>query len=440
MPDKNNIKNFVSWFRNSSPYINAHRGRTFVISFGGEAVADVQFPGLIHDIALLNTLGVRLVLVHGARPQIEARLRKQGLTAQYADGLRVTDAASLVCVKEAAAGVRTEIEALLSMGLANSPMAGAHIRVTSGNFVTARPLGVHNGIDFLHTGEVRRIDTLAIQKNLEDGTIVLLSPIGYSPTGEVFNLSAEDVATAVAIGLQADKLLFLTESSGLTDTRKRLVQQLTVAEAEQTLMTKQRMPEDTKRQLASAIRACKQGVSRTHLISRHTDGALLLELFTRDGAGTLITANNYDDTRQATIDDVGGILELIAPLEQEGLLVRRSREYLEVEIGHFTVMERDGMIVACAALYPFPQEGVAELACFAVHADYRNAGRGEALLQFIEQEARQGPVRSLFVLTTQTAHWFVERGFCKADIKTLPVARQALYNYRRKSMVFIKKL
>lgn len=440
VPDKNNIQQFVNWFRGSSPYINAHRGRTFVIVFGGEVVADAKFGNLIHDIALLNTLGVRLVLVHGARVQIDERLRAQGMETQYADGLRITDNTALVCVKAAVGSVRMEIEALLSRGLANSPMAGAHIRVATGNFVTARPLGIRNGVDHLHTGEVRRVDTQAIRKNLEDAAIVLLSPVGYSPTGEVFNLSAEDVATAVAIELHADKLLCLVEPCGLTDTRKRLVRQLTLTEAERMLAGKQRMTEDVRRQLASAIHACKHGVARAHLISRSLDGVLLLELFTRDGVGTLISANNYEGTRQATIDDVSGILELIAPLEQEGVLVRRSREYLEMEIERFTVMERDGMTIACGALYPFPKEGEAELACFAVHPDYRDAGRGEALLQTIEQQARQRRIRSLFVLTTQTAHWFIERGFREAAVKRLPMTRQAMYNYQRKSKVFIKQL
>lgn len=440
MPAKNDHKAFVSWFRNSSPYINAHRGRTFVIAFGGEAVADANFAHLVHDIALLNTLGVRLVLVHGARPQIEQRLHARGVKMRYANGLRVTDDAALVCVKEATGAVRVEIEALLSTGVANSPMAGACIRVASGNFVTARPLGVRAGVDYLHTGEVRRVDTQAIQKNLEDGSIVLISPIGYSPTGEIFNLSAEDVATQVAVALHADKLLYLMESEGPLDAHKRLIQQLTVSEAGKLLGAKRELAEDVKKHLASAMHACRHGVHRAHLLNRHIDGALLLELFTRDGIGTLISATVYEDTRPATIDDVGGILELIVPLEQEGVLVRRSRERLETEIEHFTVMERDGMVVACAALYPFAKEHAAELACFTVHPQYRDAGRGEALLEYIERLAKGKKIKRLFGLTTHTAHWFVERGFQEAKIADLPVARQALYNYQRNSKVFAKKI
>lgn len=440
MSKKTDNFSFVQAFRNSAPYINAHRGRTFVIVFGGEAVSDPAFPNLIHDLALLNSLGVRLVLVHGARPQIEQRLRARGAEVRYVHGLRVTDDAALPAVKEAIGSVRIEIEALLSMGLANSPMAGARIQVATGNVVIARPLGVRNGVDYCHTGEVRRIETEAIERHLQDGAIVLLSPLGYSPTGEVFNLSAEDVAGAAALALRADKLLCLVEGIGVLDARKRLIAQITPAQAQTILDSPRKLPADVARHLSSAVRAVRGGVRRAHLVSRHSDGALLQELFTRDGIGTLITAEAYEEIRPASIDDVGGILELIAPLEADGMLVRRSRERLETEIGHFTVAERDGMIVACAGLYPSPAERVGELACLAVHADYRRAGRGDALLAELERQAVAAGLKRLFVLTTHTAHWFRERGFAAADIKALPVARQALYNWQRSSKVFIKTL
>ncbi len=433
-------QSFVDWFRKSSPYINAHRGLTFVVLFGGEAVQAATFSNLVHDIALLGSLGVRLVLVHGARPQIEQRLRERGAELVYVNGLRVTDDAALRCVKEAAGTVRVEIEALLSMGLANSPMAGAHIHVASGNFVTARPLGVREGVDYCHTGEVRRVDAGAIRQRLDAGAIVLLSPLGYSPTGEVFNLSAEDVAMASAAALGADKLLFLIEGAGLLDERKQLVQQLLPDEAERILASGRSLPEEVARDLAAAVRACRAGVRRAHLVSRHVDGALLQELYTRDGIGTMISAGGYENLRAAAIEDVGGILKLIVPLESEGVLVRRSRERLETEIERFTVLERDGMIVACAALYAFADEQVAELACLAVHPDYRNAGRGDTLLKRLEQQCRSTGITRLFVLSTRTAHWFRERGFEPVELGALPVQRQALYNYQRNSKVFMKAL
>ncbi|MBL3527532.1 MAG: amino-acid N-acetyltransferase [gamma proteobacterium endosymbiont of Lamellibrachia anaximandri] len=431
---------FVTWFRDASPYIHAHRGRTFVVCFGGEAVADRRFPNLIHDLAILQGLGIRLVLVHGARPQIEERLQARGAKMHYIDGLRVTDDAALACVKEAAGAVRVEIEALLSMGLSNSPMAGAQIRAASGNFVTAKPIGVRNGTDYGHTGEVRRVDSAAIEQRLETGAIAIIPPIGYSPTGEVFNLSAADVAASVAIALGADKLISLVEGKGLTDSRGRLITNVVPRDVDTILSRRKRLPEDICQHLRAAVTACRSGVNRIHLLDRRGDGALLQELFTRDGSGTLITAEPYEETRTATIDDIGGLLELLEPLEAEGALVRRSRELLETEIERFTLMERDGMAVACAALYPYAKEGMAELACVVVHPDYRDGGRGDRLLEQMETTARSQGIRQLFLLTTHTAHWFRERGFVTAELKFLPIKRRQLYNYRRNSKVLIKQL
>jgi amino-acid N-acetyltransferase len=437
---KQHMPDFVRWFRNSSPYINAFRNRTFVVAFGGEMLADAQFATLVHDLALLNSLGVRLVLVHGTRPQIEQCLQQRNADFQYVHGLRVTDDTALECVKQAAGSVRVDIEALLSMGLTNSPMAGARIRVVSGNFVTAQPLGVRHGVDYCHTGEVRRIDSQAFHRHLDEGALVLLSPVGYSPTGEVFNLSAHDVATATAIQIQADKLVYLVDGKGITDNRNRLLRELTLQQAESLLAGKHKLNEDAANSLASAINACRQDVPRVHILNRHTDGALLLELFSRDGCGSLVMQDQFEDTRQAQLSDIGGILELIAPLEKEDVLVRRSRERLEMEIDHFTVVERDGMIVACAALYPFVEEKISELACLAVHPDYRNHGRGDALLKYIERQSRQLGIQRLFVLTTRTAHWFRERGFKSGSLDKLPVKRRELYNYQRNSKVFIKDI
>jgi amino-acid N-acetyltransferase len=431
---------FVHWFRAAAPYIHAFRGKTFVLAFGGEVLTDGQFTRLAHDLNLLNSLGVRLVLVHGVRPQVEAHLTERQAAIRYVDGLRVTDADALACVKEAVGEVRVEIEALLSMGLPNSPMANADIRVASGNFVTARPLGVRQGVDLMHTGAVRKINAPAIRQRLDDNDIVLLSPLGYSPTGEIFNLSLEDVATAAAQALTADKLIFLMETDGVQTEAGDLLRILTVPEAQQILAQRAALADDVGYYLPCAIAACRQGVRRVHLISRHVDGALLTELFTHEGVGTMLTPGRLETLRPATIDDVGGILQLIHPLEEEGMLVRRSRERLEMEIERFIVLEHDGMLIGCAALYPFAEERVGELACLAVHPDYRGNARGDALLEAVEKAARKAKLERLFVLTTHTAHWFVERGFVNASVGELPMQKQALYNYQRRSKVFVKVL
>jgi len=431
---------FVNWVRQVTPYIHAHRGKTFVIAFGGEAVSDHAFPDLVHDIALLHGLGIRLVLVHGARPQIEERLARQGAALRYASGLRVTDATALACVKEAAGAVRVEIEALLSLGLANSPMAGVRIPVVSGNFVIARPIGVIDGIDHGHTGRVRRVDHHSLRAVLDQGMVALMPPLGYSPTGEVFNLSAADVASATAMALGADKLVYLIEERSFT--QANLPPTLLAREAEALLAegAEHPLPHDLAQCLRASAEVCRHGIRRAHLVTRARDGALLRELFTRDGSGTLVSSEPFEELRAARIDDVTGILELLRPLETRGILVRRSRERLETEIERFVVAERDGLITACAALYPYAEDGMAELACVAVHPDYRASGRGDRLLEYMEREARARGIGRLFVLTTQTAHWFRERGFEPADLAALPMQRQALYNFQRNSQVFIKRL
>ncbi len=412
-----------------------------MIVFSGAAVDDPHFSNLIHDLALLNSLGVKLILIHGIRQQLDRHLKQKQLTSQFHNGLRITDEAALVCVQEVIGVVRMQIEALLSMGLPNSPMAGSRINLSSGNFITARPLGLHDGIDYCHTGEVRRIDSLGIKNSLDDNRIVLLSPIGYSPTGEIFNLCAENMAVHVATQLHADKLLYLTDFEQIFKTNKNEIKELSIAKAKQLLRDANNFYNAvTQNHIQNAVQACAQGIHRVHLINRHWDGALLIELFTRNGIGTLITADEYDKTRQATIDDVGGILKLIEPLEQKGILVRRSRELLEMEISHFTVMERDGMIIACASLYPFEDEACAELACLAVHPDYQKEGRGDSLLAILELSAKNKQLTKLIVLTSRTAHWFIERGFLAAELDDLPVKRQAMYNYQRRSKVFIKPL
>lgn len=431
---------FVDWFRASAPYIHAFRGKTFVIAFGGEVVQDGSFYTLTHDFNLLTSLGVRLVLVHGTRPQIEAEMTEKALQPRYHNGIRVTDADALECAKMATGQVRVEIEALLSMGLANSPMHGADIRVASGNYVTAQPLGVRDGADYCYTGLVRKINTKMIEGSLDDGEIVLLSPLGYSPTGEIFNLTLENVATEAAVALKADKLIFLTDTPGVTNLRQELLKELSAQKAARIMDVATDLAEDIRLYLPCAVRAVNSGVQRTHLVNRHVDGGLLLELFTREGIGTMVTAEPLEEIRQASIDDVGGILALIEPLEEEGVLVKRSRELLEMEINRFVVLERYDMVIGCVALYPYPEANMGELACMVVGREYRDRGLGDKLLDAVEQAARTQGISRLFVLTTRTAHWFVERGFVAAGVDDLPPQKQRFYNYQRRSKVFIKTL
>ena len=440
MATQQHPESFVRWFRQVAPYLHAFRGRTFVVAFGGEMFAErARFASFIHDVSILAALGIRLALVHGARPQIEAELKARGIRSRYVQGLRVTDERGLQAVKEAAGVLRVEIEALLSQGLPNSPMAGAQIRVASGNYITARPIGVRNGTDFQFTGAVRKVDATGIARRLDAGEVVLVPPLGYSPTGEVFNLAWEDVAEGVAVALKADKLLIYTDRLP-ADRKAEVIAELTADEAESLLAKSKDLSQATRQAIEHTLRAVKAGVSRGHIVTRRAMGSLLLELFTHTGVGTMITAATVQTLRAARIEDVQGMLALIEPLEAEGTLVKRSRELLEAEIGNFLVVEHDGVIVGCAALYPFKEDKSAEFACLAVAEGYRDAGYGEDLLKACEDRARSLRIRRLFALTTHAAHWFLEQGFRAADVSALPSRRQALYNWRRGSKIFLKKL
>lgn len=436
--DNSSTPAYVTWFRNFAPYINTHRGKTFVIMFNGEAVQHDNFSNLIHDLALLHSLGIKLVLVHGARPQIDENLRQQHVDAPTINDVRVTPPAAMPAILQAVGAIRLQIEAQLSMGLANSPMYGSRIDAVSGNFVTARPYGVRDGVDYQFTGEVRAIDAEAIRNNLQHDHVVILGSMGYSATGEVFNLLAEDVALQTAICLHADKLIFLGERTGITNAKGQLLKEMIPHEVARYLRDTP-LDSEVGRFLQAASEACQHGIHRTHIISYAKDGALLEELFTRDGSGTLISHDPYEEIRRADIDDVVGLIELLEPLEEQGILVRRSRERLESELEYFSVIERDGMVLGCAALYPLSDDA-AEVACVAVHPNYRKGNRGADLVTFLEQQARSHGINTLFVLTTRTAHWFVEQGFVEVPAEQLPAKRLASYDNGRNSKVLKKDL
>jgi amino-acid N-acetyltransferase len=430
---------FVRWFREVAPYVHAFRGKTFVIGFGGELVQAGALNALIQDISLLSSLGIRLVLVHGSRPQVNEQLQLKGYSQQFGRGMSPTDAAALECAKEAAGEIRLDIEAAFSQGLPNTPMSHSHMRVLSGNFVTARPAGVIDGVDYKHTGQVRKIETDALKFVLEHDSIVLLSPLGFSPTGDAFNLSMEELATNVAVALRAEKLIFLSATEGVRNADGSVDTELARVDAD-CLLTGEDLDEDTAFFLRYASLAVKRGVARAHLVPFSLDGGVLLEIFTHDGVGTMVVEDTLDDLRFATQDDVGAILRLVEPLEADGTLVSRGRSVIERDVERFTVLEHDGIIYGCAALYPYTESQMAELACLIVHPEWQSSGEGDLLLRHMESKARSLGVKRLFALTTRTSHWFVKRGFVQGGVTDLPKDRQASYNRSRNSHVFIKRL
>jgi amino-acid N-acetyltransferase len=431
---------FVAWVRGAAPYIHAFRGKTFVVGFGGEVVAGPLAQSLAYDCNLLAALGIRLVLVHGARAQIDAEVARRGLEPHFHNGVRVTDPATLECVKMAMAVTRFEVEALLSQGLPNTPMAGGYMRVTGGNFIVARPIGVVDGVDYQYTGAVRKVIAEEINADLDQQNVVLVTPLGMSLTGEIFNMNMEEVAEAVAVAVKAEKLIYLCDAPGLLDGDGRPLDSVTADEAEQHLAAGLGLTADLHLYLPCAIRAVRRGVARCHLLDRDKDGALLLEFFTPAGVGTVVSRDPLFRVREAGVDDVAALVALISPLEADGTLVRRGRELLEREIDRFSVVEYDNMLIGCAALYPFTEDNAAELACLAVVPEYRRSGLGEQLLARIERRARTQRLERLFVLTTRTSHWFRERGFDEIGPEALPRQKRELFNYQRRSKVFVKSL
>jgi len=423
-------KSRINFFREAAPYIHLHRGKTFVIAFEGEIIEHPSFASLIQDVAILSALGAQIVLVHGARQQVDQRLEQIDHEILVVDDLRVTDNITLKIAKQTIGALRVEIENQLSHALSTPPVINESLGVLSGNFITAQPIGVHNGTDYQHTGIVRKIKADLVNQLLSKGNIVLLSSLGFSPSGEAYNLRYEDVASATAKSLQADKLIFIDANDAT------LPDEIELKNLDNYI---DQHPKQS-RLLKHIAETLNKGVERVHLISAVSEGGLLLELYTRDGVGTMFNASLYEDIRQATLEDVSGIIDLIEPLEAKGVLIKRSREQLETEINKFSVIERDGKIIACGALYEIDGSQMGELACLAVNPDYLGGQRGDRLLKLISQQANKRKLKQLLVLTTQSVDWFKERGFKEGDVSDLPEKKKALYNFQRNSKVLLLNL
>jgi amino-acid N-acetyltransferase len=437
---------FVPLFRAVAPHIHAYHGKTFVVGMAGELIAAGKLSAFAQDLSILHAMGIKLVLVHGFRPQVSEQLQAKGHPSRFSQGKRITDAVALDCAQEAAGQLRFEIEAAFSQGLPNTPMANSTVRVVSGNYLTARPVGIVDGVDFMHSGVVRKVDATSMRKAIDIGALVLLSPFGFSPTGEAFNLSMEDVATSAAIALQADKLLFVTEVPGirenLDDPESPIDTELALADAKRLLGTLPTPlnPVDPAFYLQHCVRACEGGVERSHILPFAVDGSLLMEVFTHDGIGTMVVDEKLESLREAGPDDVGGILQLIVPFERDGTLVKRDRTEIERDITTYSVIEHDGVIFGCASLQPYPEARTAEMAALTISPQVQGQGDGERILKHIEHRAKAMGLETLFVLTTRTMHWFIKRGFQQVDPDWLPEARKRKYNWDRRSQVLVKRL
>ncbi|WP_041068802.1 amino-acid N-acetyltransferase [Candidatus Ishikawella capsulata] len=441
---KTRTTELVQGLRHTIPYINIHHGKVFIIMLNGESIEHENFSSIIHDIGLLSSLGIRIVIVYGARPQINNKLKENKIHSIYHKCTRITDFKTLEIIKQVTGSLQLDITARLSMSLNSTTWQRTRncINVVSGNFITAQPLGIEEGIDYCHSGRIRRIDEESIYSHLDNHAIVLIGPLAGSIIGESFNLTSEEVATQIAIKLQAEKLIGFGPYQGVVKSNNEIISELFPNEVEHYINNIQNINEClcVKLFLRGAVQACRSGVKRSHIISYKENGALLQEIFSREGIGTQIVMQSSEQICRATIDDIGGILQLIRPLEEQGILVRRSRKQLEREIEQFLIIVRDNLIIGCAALYPFHKEKIGELACVAVHPEYRSSERGDILLERIIVQARQIGLKKIFVLTTHSIHWFQERGFKPVDIESLPESKKKMYNYQRRSKVLIAEL
>lgn len=425
--------NFINWFRFSAPYIKKHRNSTAVIVLPGEAVQHPNFVNLVHDLALLQSLGVRLILLQGARPQIQSLLDENQIEAPIENGVRVSTSDAMPHIVNACNTVKTELESAMSAGLADSPMHQLNLHTLSGNFVSAKPFGVRKGIDYEYTGEVRSVDTASVFRALDTGAAVLMNTLGYSSTGEVFNLSLSNLLHSVSEATKADKIICFTDGGHLGP---KLDHQI-LKPSSREIPT--HGDDNTSHLIQGAVAAVQAGVQRAHILNYEIDGALLQELFTHDGSGLLISEEEFVSLREADLADISGILELIQPLQESGALVVRTREILEQEISNFSVVVIDDTIAGCGALVPL-EEGQAEIACIAVHPEFRGRGFASRLIDGLETKAARLAKKGIFVLSTQTTHWFMERGYEPTTSEQLPSNRKSLYSSERKPKVLYKVL
>lgn len=419
---------FLHNLRQASSYVEAHRGKTCVIYLKGELILDQEsLKEFAEDIGHLHALGLKIVLVMGATPQINQALKQANISWQEHQNFRITTAEMLPILQSTLGMVRSQLEAAFN----RQQMLNEHpLSLVSGNWITAQPKGVIDGIDFQHTGETRKVNEQAIQAILDAGQIVLLTPLAYSLTGEVFNLNTLELACNVANKINAYKLVVFTDDQQM----EQLPKQISLYEL------KQFKPHNPNQiWLWQQLITNADKIQRVHLMNESDPSSLLIELYSRDGIGTLVFTDRYHEIRTAKLEDASQILDLIEPLEATGRLVKRSKEKLESEIEKFIVVERDNKIIGSAALYGF-ENNSAELACLAISPDYQGQGIGEQLLEKIEQLAKNSEISKLFLLTTHTDHWFIEHGFNPAKVLDLPESRQQIYNHQRQSKVLIKDI
>lgn len=421
---------FVKNLRQASPYISQHRGKLVVFYLPGEMINDgKKLLQLAEDLVLLNNLGLKIILTLGATLQINQKLAENNINWDTYQNIRITSKEQIQAIQETVGLVRSKLESVFSQASAEQHLPHS---VVSGNWLSAKPKGIIDGTDYKYTGSLRQINTNAINKNLEANQICLLTPLAYSASGEVFNLNTLEQAYSIADKLSADKLMIFTEESHL----KILPKSLDIVELKKQI---QHQHPNSLLNLLEKSLASSKSIKRIHLMSQNSPSSILLELFTREGTGTLIYTDRYHHLRTANSDDLIQILKLIQPLEEQGILANRNEKEVIQNLPNFIVAEIDGQIIGCAAIYSL-DSNIAELACLAVNPTFQGDEIGKQLVSKTSQLAKERHHNQIFILTTQTNHWFKEQGFQDSDYFSLPVKRQETYNQNRKSKILIKNI
>jgi amino-acid N-acetyltransferase len=419
-------------------YQNRFDGKTIVLKIDYPILNAPHFPQLLKDLAMLRATGIEIILVPGAREWIDAVLKEYDTESAYVDGIRIATQDSIPFIRMAAFDVANRLMTLLTAFQANAVI---------GNFVRARGIGVIDGVDFQNSGRVDKILNEPLQQILDQGMIPIFPCIGWNAAGKPYNLSSDDIAVAVAEALQAEKLFFVTDSDGVMETRFKLpaglvknsdglVARLSLEEAEEVLRLNAGNPDPDLKYLALALTACRKGTERAHVVDGRLEGAILREIFSNLGIGTMIYGNNdYESIRPMRADDIGDVLRLMEPLVREGILVTRSEDELTARHGDFVVYSIDDVVHACGALHDYG-EGQGEIAAIATNPVYSHLSMGRKIVSYLVEKAARIGMTRVFVLTTRTIDWFEQLGFVEADFASLPARKGETYNHARKSRIF----
>ncbi len=438
--DKTKLKEQSEVIRQAFGYIDRFKNELFVIKIDDILISNPLFPILIKDLVLLHRMGIRIILVPGARTRIDEILKTYNVSCSTINGVRISPPESIPFIKMAAFDVSNNIMTML---------AECEAHAVIGNWVRARSIGVRNGINYQSSGTVERLQIDILNNVLEDGLIPIFPNIGWSSKGKPYNLSSNELALTLSIELKAAKLFFVTDKGGIRQENYKIpdgvfvtgegtISQLNREQAKEFLDLNSSGSYDESLELVSlGLEACNLGVKRVHIVDGHIEGMILKEIFSNRGLGTMIYANQHENIRKMTHSDIPEVLRIMHPAVEDKILIPRTASDLEEKIKDYIVYEVDGTVHGCGALHKYGQQG--EIAAIVVDEMYINAGIGKKIVSYLMEKALAMKLKQVFLLTTQTSDWFSQLGFEQGKITDLPKEKQKTYNYDRNSLVFLYK-